>query len=85
MTQHILLEDNLKYISSFFSDTGISHTAHVLAIVSGDGYPQRGNPGPEEHCQTAAKKAFLTAPKKMGKEFKGYRSTRNYQSEELQI
>lgn len=82
MVQHILLGESLEYLSSF-SDTGTSHSAHVLATVLGDGYHQRGYPGSEKHHQTTAKKAFLAVPKEMCNEIKGCRSTRNYQSNQL--
>lgn len=47
---------------SFFSGTGTSHAMHVLAMLSGDVYQQRGYPGHKELWQTAAKKAFLADP-----------------------
>lgn len=56
MVQHILLGENLEHLSSFFSGPGISHTAHVLVMVSGDRCHQRDYPAPEEHLQTTAER-----------------------------
>lgn len=64
MAEHMLLGWK-THLFSIFSDTGTTHTVHVLAMLSGDVHQQRGYPGHKEHCQTAAKKAFLADPEEM--------------------